>query len=134
MGVPGFARQQVPVILRLVNAHGLFVGGEVEQGQQFVTVKVPPDAQDTVVVGFQGPHVRVAVKDRVVRPQILHLPQELENPSLPGGGVSALLRVLPGEVAPVDVPAVLHFQGVVVIAVVVELSDFVGRGRECRSG
>ena len=123
--LPGISGDEVRVVLDLVDPGRLVELTEIKERDQLLSLIVAADPQDPVVPGLDDPGIRCIFKDRMKRPERLEHPQAREQFALAGRAVFAQLRRLPVEIAPVNIPAVVPFEGILVIPVVIQLSDLV---------
>ena len=124
-GGAGFLGDQVDIVFLLVDPGDLIVVAEVEQGDELLALVVAPDAQDVVIVGLHDPGVGLVVKDLVLGADGLERAEGLEDPALAGRRVVPLRGLVPVEVAAVQVAAVIPFEPVLMIGIVIFLADLI---------
>ena len=103
----------------------LRVFGEIEHCQQFLSLAVPADSQHLVVARIQDPNVRVAVKGRMLRPDLLLLHNSSKDRAFRCILCGPPLGLFPVHIAPVQIPAVVSLHRIVMISIVVFLRDLI---------
>ena len=119
-------RQHILEFTRIVGKRNRFVPlRKVKYADNFLPVRIPSDSQQPVVTGVRCPYICRRSKRRCISTQSYHCMQPAKYFSLRCFRIMHMLRILPSEPAPVQIAAVIRFFRIVLIAVVIDLSQFI---------
>ena len=123
MGLP---RDQIQIPAAALDSTCRFgLVAEIKQANQFFSLQAPDQAQQRRVSGVNGGRLRLTGENGVSRPERLQLAEGGENPVLRRSRLLCLPGCLPVHLAPVKVAGIRRLVRIVMVAVVIELPDFV---------
>ncbi len=119
------AGQHVIIVFLLINPGGLVELGEIEQRNQFLSLVIAADTEDMVIPGFDDPRVGFGLEHLIALPHHCQAADRLKENSLPRRGVVSKRRLIPVEISAMQISRIICLQGILVVAVIIELSDLI---------
>ena len=113
------------IVFGFVDPCDLIFLAEVEESDELLSLIVAADAEDVVIVGLDDPCVGLIVKDLVLGADDLEDAQGVKDSAFACGEVISESDFIPVEIAAVQITAVVPFQRIFVVGIVVFLADLI---------